>query len=138
MSFNLVGIDRFILVVRINSLFNYSMNHYQILDPNNHNENVRKIGTLSLTATKSNEYNYYVLNEKLQLISVSALFVPENKQFVILLNKSIKFPESKILTVNEKILIYLNNSLLRFLEQVPLSSYQNLSYNNYEYDDLPS
>lgn len=137
----LIGVNRFIMVVRINELMEYSQNHAEILDPLDENIdglNVRELGTLSLPNREETlDYEFYVLNRELIMVRVSPLFVPENKQFVILLSKLIEYPPNCINIVNDRVIAYLNNSYERFVNRVKESTYQNIEFEDFLFDPLP-
>jgi len=133
-----VGLNNFILIVRIDDLQNHSLNHYEVIDKND-TDIIKKIGNVAVFPNNAiTNYNYYVFNKNLELIRQNALFIPENKQIVILLNKNIYFPPNLFNEVINRIVSYLENfDSNKFLSQVKKSFYKNI-LNNTLIDLLPS
>lgn len=137
---NLVGINRFIMMVRIDDPSVFS-SHSEIIDPFDpemKEKSVNQLGTLTLP---DGQYNYFTLNNKLKLVLIQPTFIPENKQFIILLNKKISWPPmgSGLSIINERIVNYLKESILKnFLSIVEQASYQNINEGaDFELDPLP-
>lgn len=144
-----VGLNRFIMVVRMDDLTDYSQNHYEILDPFHEDvqgKTVREIGTLAtrpypdscgLYHNTVSDYNVFTLDQNLKIFRRNQLFVPENMQFVILLNKEIIFPETILYDIiNVRVINYLKARVPKFIDAAIEALYQNIQYNDYTYDPL--
>lgn len=144
-----VGINRFIMLVRMDDLTDYSKNHYEILDP--FHEDVKgkiicEIGTLATRPYPDScgqyhntisDYDVYTLDQNLKIYRRDQLLVPENMQFVILLNKNITFPEIILYDIiNVRVLNYLRSRVPKFIDAAIEALYQNIKYPNYSYDPL--
>lgn len=138
---SLIGVNRFLMIVRINDLMAYSNNHTEILDPFDDNISgkiSRKIGTLSLPDKDNiSDYDLYILDKNLKMVKVSPLFVLENKQFLILLSKLIDFPDNCFNIVNKRVIDYLRTNSEKFLDSVQESAYQNIKFQDFLFDPFP-
>lgn len=138
---NFIGINRFIIIVRMDSLSAHSSIHSEAIDPFDPNTNGKSANQLGTLALPNGEYNYFTINNDFKLIPILPTFIPENKQFIILLNKEISWPKmgSGLSIVNDRIINYLSNSILRnFLSTVKHASYQNINEGaDFELDPLP-
>lgn len=144
-----VGLNRFIMLVRMDDLTDYSKNHYEILDPYDDSikgKIVREIGTLvtrpypdscGVYYNDISNYDVYTLDQNLKIFRKNQLYIPENMQFVILLNKSIEFPEIILYNIiNVRVVNYLKARVPEFVEITSSALYQKIKYSNYKLDPL--
>jgi len=114
-----IGLRNFLLVVKVNSIVNFSDNHFVILDPFDdriYKKTSRIIGTLSLSNGENiSNYSFYRLDSDNMLTLVNDLYRPTPNEILILLNNSIELViQSRI---NEFIVRYLNQyNIKRFLD----------------------
>lgn len=136
---NEAGLNNFIIVVKIDSFTNPSVNHHEMTTVKS-TDIVQRLGTIALrTPEEITEYRYFVLDRELKLISIAANFIPENKQVIILLKKTIEFSGQKMFTIHNAIIKYLRQEKTkRFLVQVQKSFYKNLVFDEFSLDVLPN
>jgi len=132
------GLKNFILIAKIDHLSEYSQNHFEMTTVD-HTDIVGRLGTIALRVPEDIfQYDYYVFNKNLRLVQITANFVPENKQIVILLNRDIQFSRIVFSVVTKRILEYLGQfHINKFLSQVPKSFYRNLALAGFSLDVLP-
>lgn len=134
----MIGLNNFILIYKIDDISDYISNHYEIYDPCSiKNKNIREIGTVAANTYNITKYNIYVINENVDLIKKNHLFIPENKQIIILLNNNISQEAMVFPIIKKRIIKYVSTRTDEFLSVVKNSFYQNLELKGYELDPLP-
>lgn len=143
----IVGLNRFIMVFRINDLHDFSKNHYEIIDPViKQNIKLRELCTIATRPkfTKCGDYYetisdyYYLVLQNNEFNLVNDLFVPENQQIIVLLNKSFNLnSNSEFRIIFNRILYYINLRTPEFLRAANFNLSKNILYKSFFYDPLP-
>jgi len=133
------------LIFRIDDLNDYSKNFFDIFNYQNTKDTIIKYASSLLVRPFTNacgkshkhidSYNYFVIDENYNLKLVDELFIPNNKQIIILLNKNIEFfANNKI--ISEKILKYVKLRVPDFYRIINEGLYNNLKYDYFVYDQF--
>jgi hypothetical protein len=130
----LIGLDRFIMLVKIDHLSNYSQNHYMLVDPFYHDNAYKNILGLSGKIIYDQlNYDVYTLY-KYRLFKIDMLLIPQNTQFVIFVNKNITVNDIKYFS--GYILSYINLRMEVFAKVANTGLSTNVKYKDYYFDPL--
>lgn len=140
MQDNLIGINKFIAVVRLNSAINLIENYFDLYSPTGYLENEAVKISVNLLRLQLPEYNFYTFGTEQQfpnqLIPVPSNFIPENKQFIVAIHKSLDRGSREAL--NQLARSYCKLRLERFFNESIKWNFKNLSpYNDFEFIPLP-
>jgi hypothetical protein len=140
MQNNLIGINKFIAVVRLNSAINLIENYFDLYNPTGHLEDKTIRISINILRLQLPEYDFYTFGTKQQfpgqLIPIPDSFIPENKQFVIAIHKSLDRGSREQL--NKLARHYCQLRLERFFNESIKWNFKNLSpYKDFQFIPLP-
>jgi hypothetical protein len=133
----MIGLNSFNVLVKINDLYNFNKNHYEIVDYFNLRcikTIARELGTIVIKKENIENYDVYAIDEDLKIHKKNHLFITENKQILVFVNKNIEYPSTASNIINNKIEEYLCQSIPEYIDQVKNATYDNINKNIIKYN----
>lgn len=121
--------------MRIGSFNDFSLNHYELIDPDSVNAKLSLLENCNLVgATPIEDYKYYTASQ-FTLSKISTSFIAENKQFIIFIASSLA-DNFKTSELYDGVDMYAGLRLNKFWETSKSNTFKNITYPNYTLDPL--
>ena len=131
----MIGQNKFICLVRINSFVDYSMNHFELIDTESINSMLSLVENCNIVgATPIENYKYYTASAS-SIVKIPVGFIAENKQFILFINKQV-VNDLRYYELYNAVDSYLTYRLNQFWLSSKTNIFKNISYPGYIYDPL--